>query len=305
MALKIIFMGTSEFSVPILKSLYYSEHNILEVYTQAPRKKNRGQKIEISPIHKFSLKNKITVRYPDKINAKEEVEHIKQVKPDIVIVVAYGKILPKKLLNIKDLKFINIHASLLPKWRGAAPIHRAIMNLDKETGISIMQIEAGLDTGPIMMSAKIKILKNTNYKNLSNQLSKMGSELILKSLKLIENKEEKFIKQNNQDATYAKKIEKTEAKINWNETGEKIIAKINALHQNPGCWFELDGSRIKITKAVEINKRGSPGQILENNLTIACGEKAIQILELTKEGKQNMSASEFLLGHKVQLGKIL
>ncbi len=302
MALKIIFMGTPEFSVPILESLHQSNHKIIEVYTQPPTKKNRGQKVHFSPVHIFSKQNNIPVRHPIHINTNEELEHIEKLKADIVIVVAYGKILPRSLLNLKNLKFINIHASLLPKWRGSAPIHRAIMNSDRETGISIMKIIPKLDAGPVMMSSKIKIQKDANYEKLSKQLSKMGSELIITSLKLLENKKEKFIEQNEKDATYAKKVSKDESQINWNETAGQIIAKINALHQNPGCWFYLDGLRIKITRAIEVNGNGAPGEIIDENFVIACGKKAIKILELTRQGKQNMSASNFLKGNKIPIG---
>ena len=274
MALKIIFMGTPEFSVPILESLHQSNHKIIEVYTQPPTKKNRGQKVHFSPVHIFSKENNIPVRHPIHINTNEELEHIEKLKADVVIVVAYGKILPRSLLNLKNLKFINIHASLLPKWRGSAPIHRAIMNSDRETGISIMKIIPKLDAGPVMMSSKIKIQKDANYEKLSKQLSKMGSELIITSLKLLENKKEKFIEQNEKDATYAKKVSKDESQINWNETAGQIIAKINALHQNPGCWFYLDGLRIKITRAIEVNGNGAPGEIIDENFVIACGKKS-------------------------------
>ena len=295
-------MGTPEFSVPILESLHQSNHKIIEVYTQPPTKKNRGQKVHFSPVHIFSKQNNIPVRHPIHINTNEELEHIEKLKADIVIVVAYGKILPRSLLNLKNLKFINIHASLLPKWRGSAPIHRAIMNSDRETGISIMKIIPKLDAGPVMISSKIKIQKDANYEKLSKQLSKMGSELIITSLKLLENKKEKFIEQNEKDATYAKKVSKDESQINWNETAGQIIAKINALHQNPGCWFYLDGLRIKITRAIEVNGNGAPGEIIDENFVIACGKKAIKILELTRQGKQNMSASNFLKGNKIPIG---
>ena len=189
MALNIIFMGTPNFAVPILKSINESEHNILAVYTQRPKKKDRGQKINISPIHEFSNTVKLQVRYPIKFDQKE-CDFIKNLKPDVVIVVAYGKILPSKLLNFKKIKFLNIHASLLPKWRGAAPIERAIMNLDKKTGISIMKIVPKLDSGPVMMKSEVDIFPDTNYENLSNELISVGSNLILKSLKLIEKKDE-------------------------------------------------------------------------------------------------------------------
>ena len=187
---------------------------------------------------------------------------VKKKKPDVIVVVAYGKILPSKLLNLKDILFINIHASLLPKWRGAAPIQRSIMNLDKETGISIMKIVPKLDAGPVMMKNNVQISKKTNFSNLSNELSRLGANMILKSLQLIEKNEAVFIEQNENEATYAKKIQKEESKINWNDEAKIIVAKINALNPNPGCWFKYNETRIKIIKAVEVKKKGKPGDLI-------------------------------------------
>ena len=302
MALNIIFMGTPEFAVPILKSINDSNHNILEVYTKSPNKKNRGQKINSSPVHKYSDQIKLKVRHPETLDTEEEMRHLLNLKPDVVVVVAYGKILPSRLLNLKNILFINIHASLLPKWRGAAPIHRAIMSLDNETGISIMKIVPKLDAGPVMLKSKVKIENETNFENLSKKLSLLGSKMILESLDLLANDKAKFIPQNENEVTYAKKINKQEAKINWNENARLIIAKINALNPNPGTWFELYGNRIKVTKAKEIKEIGKPGQIINKDFTVACSENAIQILELQREGKQKMTAKEFLIGNKLKVG---
>tara|TARA_B100001057_G_scaffold246791_1_gene247180 strand:+ start:1013 stop:1942 length:930 start_codon:yes stop_codon:yes gene_type:complete len=302
MALNIIFMGTPDFAVPILKSINDSNHNILEVYTQPPQKKNRGQKVNSSPIHQYSNQIKLKVRHPNTLDSDKELRHLSDLNPDIVVVVAYGKILPPKLLNLKNILFINIHASLLPKWRGAAPIHRSIMNLDEETGISIMKIISKLDAGPVMLTEKVKIKKETDYQDLSEKLSKLGSEMILKSLDLLKNDKAKFIPQNEEDATYAKKIDKDEAKINWNADAKFIVAKVNALNPNPGTWFELGESRVKVLKATEVKGMGKPGSIINKNLTIACSENAVQILELQKEGKKKMTAREFLIGNKLKVG---
>jgi len=304
MVLNIIFMGTPDFAVPILKSINNLNHNILEVYTQPPNKKNRGQKIQNSPIHDFSNKLNLPVRCPIAFD-EEEINHIKKLNPDLVIVVAYGKILPVKLLNLDKVLFINVHASLLPKWRGAAPIQRAIMNLDHETGVSIMKIVTELDAGPVLLQSKINITKEINYKELSGQMSELGAKLILDTLKLIENKRANFIEQNESEATYAKKIEKSETKIIWNDDAEKVIAKINAFSPHPGCWFEHNGSRVKIIKAKKIISEGIPGTILDDNLTIACSKNAIQIMEIKKEGKQKMTAEEFLRGNKIKTGQSL
>ena len=177
MPLKILFMGTPNFAVPILEAIHHSNHTVLEVYTQPPNRKNRGQKISFSQVHEYSNKMNIPIRYPALLDIQEELEHIKKIEPDIVIVVAYGKILPTKLLNLENTMFINVHASLLPKWRGAAPIQRAIMNCDSETGISIMKIEPKLDTGPILMKSKIKITKEINHEELSVKMSKLGANV--------------------------------------------------------------------------------------------------------------------------------
>ena len=302
MALKIIFMGTPDFSVSILKAIYRSEHKILQVYTQPPKKKNRGQKKNFSPVYDFCTVNKIDVKHPEKLDTDDVLKSITELNPDLVVVVAYGKIIPSKLLKIKNLKFINVHASLLPKWRGAAPIQRSIMNLDKETGISIMKIIPRLDAGPVLVKSKIKILKDTNFENLSDELSKLGSKLILKSIDLIENKKDKYIDQDESQASYAKKVEKSEAKINWSEKAKFVLAKINALNPNPGSWFEYKGSRLKIIKAIEVEQHGKPGQIMNDKFTIACSENAIQILEIKKEGKKGMPVSEYLKGNELIIG---
>ena len=306
MALKIIFMGTPDFAVPILKSIYESKHKILEVYTQPPTKKNRGLKIQNSPIHDFANKLNIPVRHPISFKDNNEIEHIKKLNPDIVIVVAYGKILPETLLKIDNVLFINIHASLLPKWRGAAPIQRAIMNMDNESGISIMKIVPKLDSGPVLLQSKIKIFQDSTYKELAEKMSKLGEKLILEALKLIEKKQAVFVEQKELEATYAKKIEKSECKINWDKNANEVIAKINALNSNLGSWFEINGNRVKILEAKEVkNKKGEPGTLLDENFTIACSNNAVQILKLKKEGKQQITAKEFLRGNKIKIGQLL
>ncbi len=304
MALKIIFMGTPSFAVPILESILNSHHHLLAVYTQNPKKSDRGQKIKISPIHYFAKKKKIEVRSPQNLD-KEEMMFIQNLNPDIIVVVAYGKIIPPEYLKIKNVKFINIHASLLPKWRGAAPIQRSLMEMDEETGISIMKIIQKLDAGPLILQEKIKIKKNDNYHSLSAKLANLGSRLIIKSLNLLETNNFKLIDQDETKATYANKIDKKEAKIDWNIPAKKLIAKINGLSPFPGAWFEHKKTRIKILDAAEVEQTGETGEILDDNLTIACKEKAIQVLSVQKEGKKILKTKEFLSGYSVRKGEKL
>ena len=294
----IVFMGTPEFSVETLRVLKKSQFDLKCVYTQPPKKSSRGQKINPSPVQTVSEKLGIKVRSPNTLNNNEEYEYLKSLKPYIVIVVAYGKIIPKFFLNLPEKGFLNIHASLLPKWRGAAPIQRSIMNQDETTGISFMKIEEGLDEGPFMKQIKVKIDNTTTSEILSKKLSNLGAENILNCIKLIEKGEAKFTKQINEKAIYAKKISKLEAKIDWDQSAEIIVSKINALNPTPGAWFELNGSRYKIWKSEISMLSGDPGKILDESLVIGCGKKSIKILEIQKEGKKKLSIKNFLIGSK-------
>ena len=302
MSFKILFMGTPDFAVPILEAINNSNNKILQVYTQPAKKKDRGQKIQNSPIYNFAKKLSLQVRCPVSLASSEELNHIKKLNPDIVVVVAYGQIIPADFLNLSQIHFLNVHASLLPKWRGAAPIQRSIMNMDEETGISIMKIVEKLDAGPVLLKSKIKINKDSIYQDISKKMSNLGAKLILDALDLIKAGNAKFSPQNEDEVTYAKKINKKESKIIWNENASNIIAKINALSPSPGSWFNFLGSRIKIIKAREVSSKGKPGSIINENLTIACAKNAIQVLELQKEGKTKMTATEFLRGNKIKIG---
>ena len=215
MPYKIIFMGTPQFSVPVLESLVKSSYQISCVYTQSPKKSNRGQKLNSSPIQNYAENLKLVVRNPNNLNTEEELKFFKKMNPDIVVVVAYGQLISKKFLDIPTKGFINIHASLLPKWRGAAPIQRAIINLDKQTGISIMRIKEELDSGPVMKKIKIDINSSDTSGLISEKLSKISSEHIISALNDIFNKKDKFTEQDHDNSTYAKKIKKNEAKVNW------------------------------------------------------------------------------------------
>jgi len=303
---KIVFMGTPDFSVPIMKSLYQNGYPICAVYTQPAKKSMRGQKINKSPVEKMAENFNLNIRNPNFLSQNgEELKYFKSLSADIVIVVAYGQLIPKEFLSLSKNGFINIHASLLPKWRGAAPIQRAIMNLDEVTGISVMKIVEKLDAGPTMLKKEIKLSNEMNAEDVSNQLSKIGSEIISDCLDLIEIGKAKFVEQDHSKATYAKKINKDEGKIIWKEDAQKIIAKINGLYPNPGAWFLFQGERYKVLKATLSDLKGQPGTVLDTNLTIACGNKSITIQEIQRQGKSKQKTAEFLLGSKIKKDLLL
>ena len=303
---KIIFMGTPMFAVPILKKLYQNGYQVSVVYTQPPKKSNRGQQLNISPVQGISETLGIDVRSPSYLkDNQEEINFIKNLNADLAIVVAYGKIIPNEILSLTKKGFINIHASLLPKWRGAAPIQRSIMNLDKETGISIMRIINELDAGPVSKNYKISISDNDNFLTLSEKLSSLASEKLLENIDDILEDKVTFYDQNNLEATYAKKILKSEGKINWNETGEKIIGKINGLNPFPGAWFIYNGERYKILKAELGNKKGNPGIVSNDNLEVFCKFNSLKIIEIQREGKKLQKINEFLLGSQIKQGSNL
>ena len=303
---KIVFMGTPLFSVPILKSLYQNGFSISVVYTQPPQKSKRGQKINRSPIQSFSEVLNINCRTPLYLkNNNEEYEYLKKLDADLAIVVAYGQMIPSEMLKLTKKGFINIHASLLPKWRGAAPIQRAIMNLDKLTGISIMKINENLDSGPICNSYKLNISSNDNAEDISNKLSSLAAEKILENLDDIFSDEAEFKEQEHSEASYAKKINKLEGKINWNEKSDTIIGKINGLYPNAGAWFIFKGERYKILKATISEKQAAPGIVLDEYLEISCNDKSIKILEIQREGKRQQKIEEFVLGSKITKGSNL
>ena len=299
-------MGTPIFSVPILKSLYQNGYQVSVVYTQPPQKSQRGQKINKSLIQSLSETLNIEFRTPLSLkNNREEYEYLKKLDADLGIVVAYGQIIPNEILNLTKKGFINIHASLLPKWRGAAPIQRSIINLDKQTGITIMKINNKLDSGPICNSYKIDISNNENAEIISNKLSLLGAEKILDNIDNILDDEIEFKEQNHADATYANKIEKSEGKIDWNNKAENIIGKINGLYPSPGAWFIYKGERFKILKAEISEAKGKPGIILDEYFKVACNNKSIKILEIQRQGKRPQKINEFMLGSQIKVGSNL
>ena len=299
-------MGTAFFAVPILKSLYQNGYPISVVYTQPPQKSQRGQKINKSPVQGISETLNLEFRTPVSLkNNKDEYEYLKELNADIAIVVAYGQIIPKEILTLTKKGFINIHASLLPKWRGAAPIQRSIMNLDKQTGISIMKINETLDTGPVCNSYKLDIKDNDNAEIISERLSVLAAEKILDNVdEILENKLE-FKEQLHKGATYANKIEKSEGKIDWNNSAESIVGKINGLYPSPGAWFIYNGERYKVLKAEIANGVGKAGAVLDDYLEICCNDKSIKVLEIQRQGKRPQNINEFMLGSQIKKGSNL
>ena len=307
MAKKIIFMGTPFFAVPILKSLYQNGYPISVVYTQPPQKSHRGQKINKSPIQGISETLNIDFRCPENLKDNdEEYRFIKNLNADLAIVVAYGKLIPKNFLNLTKKGFINIHGSILPSWRGAAPIQRSIMNLDKETGISIMKLVETLDSGPVSNIHKIKLDQNNNAEEISEKLSFLAAKKILDEIDDILDNKAKFIDQDHSKASYAKKIEKIEGEINWNDEAQKIIGKINGLFPVPGAFFNFKGERYKILKAEIGNGIGQIGEVLSDKLEIACtNNQSIKILEIQRQGKKPQKIGEFMLGSSIRKGSLL
>jgi len=300
---KIIFMGTPIFAVPILKSLYQNGYQISVVFTQSPKKSKRGMSLKATPIHNLSETLNIECRTPHSLkNNKEEYEYLKKLEADLAIVVGYGQILSKEILGLTKKGFINIHASLLPNWRGAAPIQRSLMNSEKKTGISIMKITEELDAGPICDSYTLDILENENFESLSERLSLLAAEKILDKIDDIFLDKAIFKEQDHHKATYAEKINKSESKISWNDSALKIIGKINGLYPFPGAFFLYKGERYKILKAQLSNTKGNPGLVLNDNFEIGCAENSVRVLEIQREGKRAQKIEEFILGTQIKKG---
>ena len=295
-------MGTPIFSVPILKSLYQNGYPVSVVYTQPPNKSQRGQKLKNSPIHNISEILNLEVRTPLNLkNNENEYNYLKNLNADLAIVVAYGQIIPEEFLNLTKYGFINIHASLLPKWRGAAPIQRSIMNLDKETGISFMKIVKKLDEGPVCKKLNIKISEKDNYETLSDKLSSLASENMLDIIDDIFEEKVLYEEQNHEEATYANKILKSEGEIKWTENAENILGKINGLYPSPGAWFVYKGERYKILNAELGFISDQAGKVVDNNLEIACGNnKSIKVIQIQRQGKNIQNIGEFMLGSSIK-----
>ena len=293
---RLIFFGTPDFALPPLKTLYLGGYEIAGVYTQEPKKKSRGMKELKTPVHLWAESQLLPVYFPSKLD-KQSLEEFESLKPDVAILFAYGKIIPLKWLNIPIFGFINIHASLLPRWRGAAPVQRAIENNDKKSGITIMKMNEGLDEGPIIASQEIAINSETNGQTLIDQISHDSCSLLYNNL-------EKYLKgllapvdQDHEKSTYASKINKDESRLNWNTDAKILEQKIRAFYPYPATWFSHKGKRYKVLKAKVSSLKGESGKILQSPLIIGCKQNSLEILEIQAEGKKPQSTDQFLLGN--------
>lgn len=289
--MRVIFMGTPEFSVPALRGIA-ARHEVVAVYTQPPREAGRGQKPRPSPVHRVAEELGLPVRHPRSLKDAEAQEAFAALGADVAVVVAYGLILPLPVLQAPRLGCLNIHASILPRWRGAAPIHRAIMAGDSETGVAIMQMEAGLDTGPVLAEARTQIGAEDTTADLHDRLAQMGAGLIVDVLARLPLP---AVPQPEDGVTYAAKIDKAEARIDWTRPAPVIDRLIRGLSPFPGAWCEIGGERVKLLRSAVIDGSGAPGQVL-HGFDIACGEGAVRVLEAQRQGKRPMTASEFLRG---------
>lgn len=300
--MRIVFMGTPEFAVPALAALVDAGHTVAAAYTQPPRPAGRGKKLQPSPVQRAAEARGIPVRYPASLKSAEAQAEFAALEPEVAVVAAYGLILPQAVLDVPTFGCLNIHASLLPKWRGAAPIQRAILAGDAVTGITIMQMEAGLDTGPMLATARTPVDDKTAGE-LTEELAEIGAHLMVGTLHDLAALQP--LPQDDLQATHAAKIDKAEARIDWTGDAEAIERQVRAMAPFPGAWFTLGGERIKVLKAEVIAREGKPGTTLDDDLTIACGYAALRPVRIQRAGKPAMDVAAFLRGKAVPAGTIV
>ncbi|HEY1709377.1 MAG TPA: methionyl-tRNA formyltransferase [Rhizomicrobium sp.] len=301
MTLRLAFLGTPDFSAPTLAELIAQGHDIAAVYTQPPRPKGRGLGTEPSPVAQLAETHGLAVRDPASLKKPEAQAEFAALGLDAAVVVAYGLLLPKPILDAPRLGCFNLHGSLLPRWRGAAPIQRAIMAGDTETGVMVMRMEEGLDTGPVLMAERTPIGRKT-YGDLHDELSRLGADLMARALGAMERGSIAEQPQPEAGATYAKKIDKSETRIDWSKPAREIDCLIRGLSPMPGAWTELNGERLKTLYAEPANGAGSPGSALDDALTVACGEGALRLLRVQRAGKAAMNTTDLLRGFAVPRG---
>jgi methionyl-tRNA formyltransferase len=305
MTLRIAFMGTPDFSVAALAALIAAGHEVACVYTQPPRPAGRGKKDRPSPVHEFAAGRGIEVRHPETMRDEDEQAAFAALDLDVAVVAAYGLILPKPILEAPRRGCLNIHASLLPRWRGAAPVQRAILAADRISGVTIMRMDAGLDTGPMLMKESVTIGPKSNAGWLHDELSAMGARMIVEALARLEAGRLEETPQGSEGVTYAAKIDKAETRIDWTRPAAGIERQLRAFAPAPGAWFELEDERIRVLAGTVTGDRGEPGTVLDDRLTVACGEGAIRLEVVQRAGKGAMEAAAFLRGRAVPVGTVL
>ena len=301
--MRVIFMGTPDFSVPVLDALVLAGHEIAAVYCQPPRPAGRGKKDRPSPVQQRAEALGLLVRHPVSLKTAEARAEFAALDADVAVVVAYGLILPQAVLDAPKFGCLNIHASLLPRWRGAAPIHRAIMAGDAETGVCIMQMEAGLDTGPVLLRAATPIRTTETTIELHDRLSALGAELIVDALRQLPDLKPE--PQPEEGVTYASKIDKAEARIDWSRPAREVDRQIRGLSPFPGAWFDLDGTRVKVLASKLADGEGAAGEVLGDTLRVACGEGSVQLIRLQRAGKAAQDAQTFQRGAHIAAGTVL
>ncbi len=301
--MRVLFMGTPDFSVPVLEALVEAGHDVAAVYCQPPRPAGRGKKERPSPVQRTAEALGLPVFTPLNFKSDEDRAQFAAHDADVAVVVAYGLILPQAVLDIPKAGCLNIHASLLPRWRGAAPIHRAIMAGDDKTGVCIMRMEAGLDTGPVLLRAETEIAAGDTTGSLHDQLSGMGAALVVEALERLEGLESE--PQPDVGVTYAEKISKDEARIDWTRPASQVDCHIRGLSPFPGAWTEIGGERVKVLLSCVTAGAGEAGEVIDDALTVACGEGAVRLLRLQRAGKGAMEQDDFLRGFPVAKGTVL
>ena len=300
--MRLIFMGTPDFAVPTLVELAARGHEIAAVYTRAPKPAGRGMDVQHTPVEQEARQLALAVHTPRSLKDEEAQAAFRAHNADAAVVVAYGLILPKSVLEAPRLGCFNIHASLLPRWRGAAPINRAIMAGDTESGITIMKMDEGLDTGAIAMAERMPIGADITAGDLHDVLSRLGADLMLRALAAAERGSLTLTPQPDKGVTYAEKISKNETRVDWSKPWQQVHDHVRGLSSFPGAWFEVDGVRIKALRSTKGGGSGAPGVVLDDKLTIACGTGAVRLTQVQRAGKQPMSAEEFLRGTPVKAG---
>src|SRR3954451_19514627 len=296
MPLRLIFMGTPDFAVPTLLELVGHGHEIAAVYTRAPKPAGRGMKLQATPVEQEARRLGILVLTPTTLKTEDALEQFRSHDADAAVVVAYGMILPQAILDAPKLGCFNLHASLLPRWRGAAPINRAIMAGDAESGVMVMKMDVGLDTGDVAMAERLAITDNMTALDLHDRLSRLGADLMVRAMAALDRGGLQLKQQSEDGVTYAAKIDKAEARIDWTRPSREVLRHIHGLSPFPGAWAELENARVKILRCELAKGAGAPGEVLDDHLTIACGEGAIRLIELQREGKARMQAADFLRG---------